>query len=268
MKVHQSILAREMSSIDLDKIIAAARAAGEEILNVYSRDFEVEFKADDSPLTAADKAANTVIMDVLSTHYPAMPVISEENREVPYAQRSGWGEFWLVDPLDGTKEFVKKNGEFTVNIALVRDGKPVAGVVYRPVDKTLYCAESGAGAFKSSGSGNRERIANDRHYSSCDEVTVVASRSHRTPETDEFIAELRAQGKRVECLAAGSSLKLCLVAEGSANVYPRFGPTMEWDTGAAHSIVLESGRKVLNYPAGEPLLYNKRSLLNPSFVVE
>ena len=132
----------------------------------------------------------------------------------------------------------------------------------------MYCAESGAGAFKSSGSGNRERIANDRHYSSCDEVTVVASRSHRTPETDEFIAELRAQGKRVECLAAGSSLKLCLVAEGSANVYPRFGPTMEWDTGAAHSIVLESGRKVLNYPAGEPLLYNKRSLLNPSFVVE
>lgn len=258
----------EVSSVDLEKIVAAARAAGEEIMDIYSRDFEVEYKADDSPLTEADKAANAVIMDVLSTHYPAMPVISEENKEVPYSQRSGWGEFWLVDPLDGTREFVKKNGEFTVNIALVHDGAPVAGVVYRPVDGTLYCAESGAGAFKSIGGGMPERIFNDRHYSTCDEVTVVASRSHRTPETDAFVEGLHAEGKAVECLAAGSSLKLCLVAEGSANVYPRFGPTMEWDTGAAHCVVLESGRQVLNYQTGEPLLYNKPSLRNPWFVVE
>ena len=257
-----------MSSVDLDKIVVAARAAGEEILSVYSSDFEVEFKADDSPLTTADKAANAVIMDALSTHYPHIPVISEENSEVPYPERSGWGQFWLVDPLDGTKEFVKKNGEFTVNIALVNEGLPVAGIVYRPVDGTLYCAESGAGAFKSSGNAEPERIFNDRHYSSCDQVTVVASRSHRTPETDDFIEKLSAQGKSVECLAAGRSLKLCLVAEGAANVYPRFGPTMEWDTGAAHSIVLESGRQVLAYPAGEPLTYNKRSLKNPWFVVE
>ena len=257
-----------MSRVDLEKIAATARAAGEQILDIYSRDFEVELKADDSPLTEADRLANAVIMEALATHYPDMPVISEENKEVPYSQRSGWSEFWLVDPLDGTKEFVKKNGEFTVNIALVRRGVPVAGVVYLPVDGTLYCAESGAGAFKSIGGGMPERIFNDRHYSTCDEVTVVASRSHRTPETDAFVEGLHAEGKAVECLAAGSSLKLCLVAEGSANVYPRFGPTMEWDTGAAHCVVLESGRQVLNYQTGEPLLYNKPSLRNPWFVVE
>ncbi len=257
-----------MPSVDIEKIVAACRAAGEEILDIYSRDFEVESKADNSPLTEADKAANAVIMDVLSTHYPAMPVISEENKQVPYEQRSGWGEFWLVDPLDGTREFVKRNGEFTVNIALVNDGKPVAGVVYRPVDGTLYCAESGAGAFKSIGSGKPERIFNDTHYSTCDEVRVVASRSHRTPDTDDFVKKLEASGKLVEYLAAGSSLKLCLVAEGAANVYPRFGPTMEWDTAAAHGIVLESGRQVHNYQTGEPLLYNKPSLRNPWFVVE
>ena len=268
MENHRGIVARKMSSIDLDKIVAAAKDAGEEILNVYSRDFEVEFKVDDSPLTAADQAANAVIMDALLTHYPGMPVISEENRAVPHSERSGWEEFWLVDPLDGTKEFVKKNGEFTVNIALVKHGAPVAGVVYRPVDGTLYCAESGSGAFKSSGHASPERISNNCHYLSSEEVTVVASRSHRTQETDDFIDDLRGKGKSVECIATGSSLKLCLVAEGAANVYPRFGPTMEWDTGAAHSIVLESGRQVLEHPAGEPLTYNKPSLKNPWFVVE
>ncbi|MFP6874691.1 MAG: 3'(2'),5'-bisphosphate nucleotidase CysQ [Verrucomicrobiales bacterium] len=257
-----------MSRVDLEKIAAAARAAGEEILDIYSRDFEVELKADDSPLTEADRLANAVIMDVFATHYPEMPVISEENREVPYNQRSDWSEFWLVDPLDGTKEFVKKNGEFTVNIALVRRGVPVAGVVYLPVDGTLYCAESGAGAFKTKANGKPERIFNDRHYSTEHEVIVVASRSHLTPETDAFVEGLRAEGKVVELLSAGSSLKLCLVAEGAANVYPRFGPTMEWDTGAAHAVVLEAGRKVLNHGTGEPLSYNKPSLLNPWFVVE
>lgn len=257
-----------MSRVDLEKIAATARAAGEQILDIYSRDFEVELKADDSPLTEADRLANAVIMEALATHYPDMPVISEENKEVPYSQRSGWSEFWLVDPLDGTKEFVKKNGEFTVNIALVRRGVPVAGVVYLPVDGTLYCAESGAGAFKTMGDGLPERISNDRHYSTEHEVSVVASRSHLTPETDAFVEGLRAEGKVVEFLSAGSSLKLCLVAEGAAHVYPRFGPTMEWDTGAAHAVVLEAGRKVINLETGEPLSYNKPSLLNPWFVVE
>ena len=257
-----------MSRVDLEKIAAAARLAGEEILGIYSRDFEVELKADDSPLTEADRRANAVIMDVLATHYPDMPVISEENRQIPYNERSGWSEFWLVDPLDGTKEFVKKNGEFTVNIALVRRGEPVAGVVYLPVDGTLYCAESGAGAFKTMGDGMPERISNDKHYSTEHEVSVVASRSHLTPETETFVEGLRAEGKEVEFLSAGSSLKLCLVAEGAANVYPRCGPTMEWDTGAAHAVVLEAGRKVLDLETGGPLSYNKPSLLNPWFVVE
>jgi 3'(2'), 5'-bisphosphate nucleotidase len=257
-----------VSQVDLEKIAATARAAGEQILDIYSRDFEVELKADDSPLTEADRLANTVIMEALATYYPDMPVISEENREVPYNQRSGWSEFWLVDPLDGTKEFIKKNGEFTVNIALVRRGIPVAGVVYLPVDGTLYCAESGAGAFKTMVDGLPERISNDRHYSTENEVSVVASRSHLTPETDAFVEGLRAEGKVVKFLSAGSSLKLCLVAEGAANVYPRFGPTMEWDTGAAHAVVLEAGRKVINLKTGQPLSYNKPSLLNPWFMVE
>ena len=257
-----------MTSIDLDKIADAARAAGEEILDVYARDFDVETKADNSPLTEADQRGNAVIMDALATHYPDMPVISEENKEVPYGERSGWAEFWLVDPLDGTKEFIKKNGEFTVNIALVRDGAPAAGVVYRPVDGTLYSAGSGEGAFKTCAGGSAEKIYNDKHYSTEDEVIVVASRSHLTPEVEAFVEKLRSEGKQVEFLSAGSSLKLCLVAEGSATVYPRFGPTMEWDTGAAHAVVLEAGKKVLDHATGEALRYNKGSLLNPWFIVE
>lgn len=257
-----------MTNIDLDKIADAARAAGEEILEVYARDFEVETKADNSPLTEADQRGNAVIMEALATYYPTVPVISEENKEVPYGERAGWEEFWLVDPLDGTKEFVKKNGEFTVNIALIRDGSPAAGVVYRPVDGTLYSAESGAGAFKTTPADGAVKIFNDRHYSTEDEVTVVASRSHLSAEVEEFVEELRAGGKSVEFLSAGSSLKLCMVAEGAATVYPRFAPTMEWDTGAAHAVVLEAGKKVLDRGTGEPLRYNKESLLNPWFIVE
>ncbi len=255
------------TAIDLDFIASAARAAGEEILDVYSREIEVDTKADDSPLTEADRRANAVIMDALRTRYPEVPVISEENKEVPYGERAGWGEFWLVDPLDGTKEFIKRNGEFTVNIALVRDGAPAAGVVYRPTDGTLYSAESGAGAFKANADGSA-RIGNAEHYSERDEIVVVASRSHLSPEVEEFVADLRAAGKEVEFLSAGSSLKLCLVAEGAAHVYPRLGPTMEWDTGAAHAVVLEAGRRVLDHAAREPLRYNKESLLNPWFIVE
>ena len=257
-----------MTNIDLDKIADAARAAGGEILEVYARDFDVQTKADDSPLTEADQRGNAVIMDALATHYPDVPVISEENKEVPYGERAGWAEFWLVDPLDGTKEFIKKNGEFTVNIALVRNGSPAAGVVFRPVDGTLYSAESGAGAFKTTADGVAEKIFNDKHYSTEDEVTVVASRSHMSPEVEAFVEDLRAGGKKVEFLSAGSSLKLCMVAEGAATVYPRFGPTMEWDTGAAHAVAIEAGKKVFNHETGEPLIYNKESLLNPWFIVE
>ena len=189
-------------------------------------------------------------------------------RDRSYSERSSWGEFWLIDPLDGTKEFIKKNGEFTVNIALIRDGFPVLGVVYLPVDEILYCAEKGSGAFKEVRSGNLSKIFNGVHYDELERIKVVASRSHITDEVKEFVEGLKNEGKEVEMISVGSSLKLCLVAEGSANIYPRFGPTMEWDTGAAQAVVMESGREVLNFETNELLNYNKKSLLNPWFVVE
>ena len=257
-----------MSAIDLDLISSAAITAGSVIMDIYGRDFEVDFKSDQSPLTEADSQANAVIMDALSTHYPRIPIISEENKEVAYAERSDWEQFWLVDPLDGTKEFIKKNGEFTVNIALIKKGFPVAGIVYRPVDRISYSAELGSGAFKTLIGSETKRIRNDRHYLDQEKVLVVASRSHITPEVADFVEELKESGKEVDLISVGSSLKLCLVAEGSASVYPRFGPTMEWDTGAAHAVVLESGRNVISHETRKPLLYNKPSLLNPWFIVE
>jgi 3'(2'), 5'-bisphosphate nucleotidase len=254
--------------IDLDRILTAAVTAGSVIMDIYERDFEVDLKADQSPLTEADRQANAVIMEALSTHYPHIPVISEENKEVTYAERSEWDQFWLVDPLDGTKEFIKKNGEFTVNIALIKKGLPVAGIVYRPVERISYSAESGSGAFRTLIGGEAQRINNDKHYLDQEQVSVVASRSHITPEVKDFVGKLKELGKEVDLISVGSSLKLCLVAEGSANVYPRFGPTMEWDTGAAHAVVLESGRDVISHETGESLIYNKPSLLNPWFIVE
>ena len=257
-----------MPEIDLDRILTAAVTAGSVIMDIYERDFEVDLKSDQSPLTEADRQANAVIMEALSSHYPHIPVISEENKEVTYAERSEWDQFWLVDPLDGTKEFIKKNGEFTVNIALIKKGLPVAGIVYRPVERISYSAESGSGAFRTLIGGEAQRINNDKHYLDQEQVSVVASRSHITPEVKDFVGKLKELGKEVDLISVGSSLKLCLVAEGSANVYPRFGPTMEWDTGAAHAVVLESGRDVISHETGESLIYNKPSLLNPWFIVE
>ena len=257
-----------MSLIDFDKICGIAKDAGSVIMDVYDRDVEVEFKNDLSPLTEADKKSNELIIQSLESFHPNIPIISEENSEISYSERSSWGEFWLIDPLDGTKEFIKKNGEFTVNIALIRDGFPVLGVVYLPVDQILYCAEKGSGAFKGHRSGNLSKIFNGVHYDELERIKVVASRSHITDEVKEFVEGLKNEGKEVEMISVGSSLKLCLVAEGSANIYPRFGPTMEWDTGAAQAVVMESGREVLNFETNELLNYNKKSLLNPWFIVE
>ncbi len=254
--------------VAIEPLLKAARAAGEEILEIYARDFEIEYKGDHSPLTEADKAANDVIMVFLRSAHAEIPIISEETQEVPSEERKNWTRFWLVDPLDGTKEFIKKNGEFTVNIALVENGRPVIGVVYRPVTDTMYLGAEGAGAWRISGGGDAEEISGGPHYSGKDAVQVVASRSHLTPEVEAFVAELRAQGKQVDFLSAGSSLKLCLVAEGAADVYPRFGPTMEWDTGAAHAVATAAGKEVLNAETREPLDYNKENLLNPFFIVE
>lgn len=254
--------------IQTDRIADIARQAGDAILEVYRQDFTVEHKADESPLTEADRRANEVILRELQKAYPDIPWISEETKASPYPQRAGWKRFWLIDPLDGTKEFIKKNGEFTVNIALVEEGTPVLGVVYQPATGALYTAQRGSGATKTDPSGARTPLHGGPHYREQKQVRVVASRSHMSPETEAFIDALSAAGHEVLLTSAGSSLKLCLVAEGAADVYPRFGPTMEWDTAAAHAVALEAGRKVLQYPSGEPLRYNKENLLNPWFLVE
>ena len=258
----------EAHGIEIGPLLETARAAGAKILEIYARDFEVEYKGDSSPLTEADKAANEVIMAFLQSAHADTPIISEENKEIAYEDRKDWSRFWLVDPLDGTKEFIKKNGEFTVNIALVENGAPVLGVVYRPVTNTIYLGAVGEGAWRISDEGEAETISGGPHYSEKDELVVVASRSHLTAEVEAFVEELRAQGKNVDFLSAGSSLKLCLVAEGAADVYPRFGPTMEWDTGAAHAVAVGAGKQVLNAETRTPLAYNKENLLNPFFIVE
>lgn len=258
-----------IKDLKIDELLNVARDAGAAILEIYKQDFEVIEKADNSPLTLADQRSNEVIMKGLSELYPEIPVISEENKLLPYADRKAWGMFWLVDPLDGTKEFIKKNDEFTVNIALIENGRPVFGIVYVPVTDVMYYGLDGDGSYKQSGSDAKEKLTSTpTHYTDKDSIVVVASRSHLTQEVQDFVDELREKGKEVEFLSAGSSLKFCLVAEGKADVYPRFGPTMEWDTGAAHAVALGAGRDVLRADTKQPLSYNKEDLLNPWFIVE
>lgn len=258
----------QYKSIELDKAITAAELAGKCIMEIYSRDFGVEFKDDKSPLTDADRVSNESIMKVLLSEYSSIPVISEENKQLAYDLRKDWSLLWLVDPLDGTKEFIKKNGEFTVNIALVENGVPVAGIVYLPAKEVMYVGVEGQGAFRKSGNESYEKIEGGPHYQLKPEVFVVGSRSHLSEETLAFVEQLKADGKKVEFRSSGSSIKLCMVAEGSADVYPRFGPTMEWDTAAAHALVTSAGKRVLRWPEMKPLTYNKEDLLNPWFIVE
>lgn len=257
-----------IDQIQIEDIKKIAVDAGAEVMAVYGTEFSVDVKEDKSPLTEADRRANTVIVEALERLYPDIPIISEETKAVDYSERKDWEYFWLVDPLDGTKEFVKRNGEFTVNIALVRSGEPVAGVVFQPVGEHLFWAVESKGAWKSTAGGEAQKLGGGEYFRDKSEVTVVASRSHMTDEVKQFVADLEAEGKTVEFLSAGSSLKICLVAEGAADVYPRLGPTMEWDTGAAHAIALEAGRKVIQHGTDSPLLYNKENLLNPFFIVE
>ncbi len=257
-----------IEKISIEGIKDISIKAGAAIMEVYGTDFEVDVKSDDSPLTEADRRSNTVIVAGLSELYPNIPILSEEMEAADYSTRRDWDYFWLIDPLDGTKEFVKKNGEFTVNIALVSGGVPVLGVVYQPVGENLFWAKQGEGAWKSVADATSVKLEGGPHYSTLTEVTVVASRSHLSDDVRKFVAGLKEEGKKVEFLSAGSSLKLCLVAEGSADVYPRLGPTMEWDTGAAHAVAAEANRRVTNYETGEPLRYNKENLLNPFFIVQ
>lgn len=260
--------------------MTAALQAGRKIMDIYTdpaSDFEVERKADHSPLTIADKEAHDIISGFLKqTPYP---VLSEEGKAVPYEVRQGWETLWIVDPLDGTKEFIKRNGEFTVNIALVHQGAPALGVVYVPVTGIMYVADE-TGAYKltdirESGApeANSPESRSTVLYRSemlplaapHSGTVVVASRSHLSPETAAYIDSLRACGD-VELVTSGSSLKICLIAEGTADVYPRFAPTMEWDTAAGHAVAAAAGCELYRYGTDDPLSYNKEDLRNPWFI--
>lgn len=246
----------------LPRVVSLAERAGEATMDVYdSGDFDTAFKSDDSPLTKADLAANEIIVKGLAEDMgPVFPILSEESRTQPYEERSGWGIFWLVDPLDGTKEFIKRNGEFTVNIALVRDGAPFLGVVRAPALGVTYYADAALGAFRKRDGEEPEPIRSGDYTQGS--LKVVATRSHVTPELMDFLRNLGECG----IVNIGSSLKFMKVAEGSAHLYPRFGPTMEWDTAAAQVIVEEAGGRVTDL-SGKPLRYNKENLLNPFFMV-
>ncbi|WP_101545898.1 3'(2'),5'-bisphosphate nucleotidase CysQ [Bacteroides cutis] len=258
--------------------IDAALCAGKDIISIYddpASDFKIEKKADNSPLTIADKKAHEAITKILQ-HTP-YPVLSEEGKHLPFVERHEWETLWIVDPLDGTKEFIKRNGEFTVNIALVHDSVPVMGVIYLPVKKELYFADEEIGAYKLSGITMRAETTLDELMASAvrlpdkdehDKFVIVASRSHLSPETEVYIEEMKRHHPDVELISSGSSIKICLVAEGKADVYPRFAPTMEWDTAAGHAIARAAGMEIYQVGKEEPLQYNKEDLLNPWFVVE
>jgi len=275
-----------MDTIQYDKLILttilAAKRAGEAILDVYNSDFEVEHKDDKSPLTLADKRSHEIIENVLeqtiTVNNSTVPILSEEGKETPYDERKKWEYFWLVDPLDGTKEFVKKNGEFTVNIALIHKHKPVLGIIYIPVKDVFYFAALNIGAYKLENSeiltddlsikeliDKSQRLPLSKNNKTS--LTVIGSRSHTSEEFSEFVKRLNEKYGNVEFISSGSSLKLCLVAEGKADVYPRFGPTMEWDTAAGQAIAEQAKCTVINTQTNEQLNYNKSNLLNPFFIV-
>ncbi|CAM9650793.1 unnamed protein product, partial [Phaeothamnion confervicola] len=265
-------------SVKADDVIAIVREAGKAIMEIYNTDEEKwgkTTKSDDSPLTMADLAANKIICDRLSVLYPSIPIVSEENKLKPYNERKNYVHFFCVDPLDGTKEFIKRNGQFTVNVGLCERGEPVLGVVGVPAGEVpvVLFGVKGQGAFEENEADRypeRIRCKGQSFFSEEDEgLTVVASASHNTPETDAFIARLKSPKKT----SLGSSLKLLLVAQGKAHIYPRLAPTSEWDTCAAHAVVAAAGGEVLQVAGGkecepgQPLRYNKPHPLNPHFVV-
>jgi 3'(2'), 5'-bisphosphate nucleotidase len=250
-----------LEEIKLKDIENIAQQAGDIIMEIYNKDFSVEYKDDKSPLTEADIKSNEIICNALLRLYPSIPVLSEENKAASYDKRKKWEYYWCIDPIDGTKEFIKKNGEFTVNIALIKKGEPVLGVVYAPAIDEMYKAKQGKGAFKN---GIKLPLQINKHPE--EKLSVVASKSHLSKETQDFIDEL--ETKEIAQVSKGSSLKLCMVAEGVADIYPRLAPTMEWDTAAADAIVREAGKMTFQFENEAPLLYNKEDLLNPWFIVK
>ncbi len=267
--------------------VYASLKAGDAILDIYDSDFSIETKADNSPLTRADQKSHDIICDMLDEL--GFPILSEEGKETDYAVRRNWERLWIVDPLDGTKEFIKRNGEFTINIALVESGKPVLGVIFIPVKQLLYFALKGLGAFKLSDSIVIEELKKWPYPEDKDGLfkkivehsvrlpvsqsgdgtcVIIGSRSHGTEEVEAFVKEKQRTYDSVDFISAGSSLKFCLVAEGKADIYPRFGPTMEWDTAAGQAIAENAGARIFDKHTGLPLQYNKENLLNPHFIVQ
>jgi 3'(2'), 5'-bisphosphate nucleotidase len=268
-----------ISSLLIDAVIAAKKAS-EAIMEVYGTAFSFEQKKDSSPLTLADTRSHEVIAGQLNISQAGkLPILSEEGRDIPYDKRKAWEYYWLVDPLDGTKEFIKRNGEFTVNIALMHRDRPVMGVVFVPVKDILYFASEVTGAFRLSGtSAIKNSLTTEeltgaavrlplKTATGAGTFTAIASRSHLSGETSSFLEELKKEHGKIDIVSAGSSLKFCLVAEGAADVYPRFAPTMEWDTAAGQAVVEQSGGSVLQHGTNGPLRYNKENLLNPWFIV-
>lgn len=274
-------------NVFLVEAIEAALKAGQVILEVYHSEFAVEHKADNSPLTRADRKSHELLMAALKSF--RIPILSEEGQEIPYADRKTWERLWIIDPLDGTKEFIKRNDEFTVNIALVEFGLPKLGVVYAPVKDRLYFAAGNLGAYRLDnplGTDGPDRIGGNDHdpdkmlHRLLVNATrlpagkrpkkpfiIVGSRSHANPDLEKFVEEKRREHGEVELITAGSSLKICMVAEGLADMYPRLGPTCEWDTAAGQAVAEMAGAKLLDYKTGEPLKYNRPDLLNPWFIV-
>lgn len=254
--------------------LKASVLAGNEILKLYNTDFSVEYKVDKSPLTSADQASHDTIMGMLMP--TGIPVLSEEGRHVSYETRSQWDLFWLVDPLDGTKEFINRNGEFTVNIALINKGYPLMGVVYVPVAGVLYFGSEEHGTYRYMNEQEPfDQLFELEHFLSRSEVlpikhlrdfTIMGSRSHNTPDNTELINSISSHFEKINVVNAGSSLKFCRLAEGAADIYPRLGPTMEWDTAAGHAVARYAGIKVLKYKSTDELVYNKADLVNPWFI--
>ncbi len=253
--------------------VSASLNAGKAILEVYKNEkIEAELKDDNSPLTLADKNAHLEIIKILET--TNIPVLSEEGRSIAYEERKNWEYLWIVDPLDGTKEFINRNGDFTVNIALIKNQKPILGVVYVPVSGQIYFSIKGEGAYTAIIQNNELFNSDYKKYTKIPNCAkrssyiAVASRSHMNSETKDYISNLENSKGKIELQSRGSSLKICMVAEGEADIYPRFGPTMEWDTAAGHAIAIEAGCTFTQADEQTPFIYNKENLLNPYFIVK
>lgn len=250
----------DFSNINIDYVCNLAIEAGKGIMEVYNdhnQDFDISYKSDHSPLTKADKIAHKIIMQGLSSQYSSIPILSEEGRSIPYNERKKWPLYWCVDPLDGTKEFIKKNGEFTVNIALISNDKPILGIIYQPTSDVLYFGASNIGSWKKNGNTAPIKI----HAQNSKEWVSVGSRSHNSDEENNIILNFPIKRK----ISVGSSLKFCFIAEGLAQVYCRVGPTMEWDTAAGQAIAENAGA-IMTQIDGKSFLYNKTNLLNPGFI--